>query len=294
MKRNHILESLQPYLFLTPALLFFCLFVIYPVIKTVIISFYDYGLTDRTQVFIGINNYIELAKDSVFWISLKNNVLLLIGSLIFQVGMGLMLAAMLNRGIKHGSTVYRTIFFAPVMMSFVAVALLWYLVYDPNMGALNQLLKLFALHGPKQGWLGDPHIVIYAILGVACWQYTGFIMVILLAGMQSIPHEINESSLLDGANEIQNFFYVTIPCIRNVIIVASLVTMIGAFKVFDLVYVMTNGGPGRASQVLGVYVYYEAFMLRRAGYASAIAVVLLFFAIILGALQLRFSRTVIQ
>ncbi len=267
-------------------------FVLYPIVRTIWFSFFDYNLLGTQFNFIGIENYAELAGDEVFWRSLRNNFIILIGSVVFQIGVGAVLAAILNRGIRHGSVFFRTLHFAPVIMSVVAVGILWQLIYDPNIGILNNVLHALNLPVPSQGWLGDPRLAIYSVLAVACWQYTGFVMVILLAGMQSVPDAIYEAARLDGANEGQIFWRITIPVIRNVIIVATLITMIGAFKVFDIVYVLTRGGPANASQVLGTYIYYNAFTVNRAGYASALAVILLIFALGLGIVQLRFSRAV--
>ncbi len=285
-------QWLDAYFLVAPAVLFMVFFVLYPIVRTIWFSFFDYNLLGTQFNFIGLENYAELAGDGVFWRSLRNNFIILIGSVVFQVGVGAVLAAILNRGIRHGSVFFRTLHFAPVIMSVVAVGILWQLIYDPNVGILNNILRSLNLPVPSQGWLGDPRLVIYSILAVACWQYTGFVMVILLAGMQSVPDAIYEAARLDGANEGQIFWRITIPVIRNVIIVATLITMIGAFKVFDIVYVLTRGGPANASQVLGTYIYYNAFTVNRAGYASALAVILLVFALGLGIVQLRFSRAV--
>ena len=285
-------QWLDAYFLVAPAVLFMIFFVLYPIVRTIWFSFFDYNLLGTQFNFIGIENYAELAGDEVFWRSLRNNFIILIGSVVFQIGVGAVLAAILNRGIRHGSVFFRTLHFAPVIMSVVAVGILWQLIYDPNIGILNNVLHALNLPVPSQGWLGDPRLAIYSVLAVACWQYTGFVMVILLAGMQSVPDAIYEAARLDGANEGQIFWRITIPVIRNVIIVATLITMIGAFKVFDIVYVLTRGGPANASQVLGTYIYYNAFTVNRAGYASALAVILLIFALGLGIVQLRFSRAV--
>lgn len=280
------------YILMAPAVLLFVGFVIYPLVRTVILSFYDYGLTDPRLEYIGLQNYMELMEDQVFWRSIQNNMFILVGSVIVQVGLGLVLAAVLSRGIRWGKTFFRTLHFAPVVMSAVAVGVLWQLIYDPGVGAINAVLKALNLPVPTQGWLGDPNIVMFSILIAASWQYTGYMMTILLAGMQSVPEDLYEASSLDGANEVQNFMFITFPMIRNVVLAATLITMIGAIKVFDIVFVLTRGGPANSSQVMGTYIYYNAFTINRAGYASAIGTVLLLFALILGLLQLRFSRRV--
>lgn len=277
------------YLLVAPALVLFVLLVVYPMFNTVYLSLFNYGLTDARIRFIGINNFIELTGDGVFWRSLRNNFTILVVSVVVQVGLGIILAALIDRGIRWGKGVARTLNFAPVVMSAVAVGILWQLIYDPTVGLANRFVNLLGLDPPSQGWLGDPRLVIYSSLVVACWQYTGYVMIIVLAGIQSVSQELYEAAAIDGATEIQKFFSVTLPSIRNVIIAVVLITMIGAMKVFDLVYILTRGGPANASQVMGTYIYYNAFTINRAGYASAISVVLLGFALILGFLQLRLS-----
>jgi raffinose/stachyose/melibiose transport system permease protein len=282
-------QWLDAYLLVAPALVMFFVFVIYPLFSTVYLSLFDYGLTDARLRFVGVGNFVELGSDPVFWRSFGNNITILVVSVIFQVGLGLILAALIDRGARWGRGIFRTLNFAPVIMSAVAVGILWQLIYDPTVGLANRFVALFGVRPPSQGWLGDPNIVIFSILVVACWQYTGYDMDIVLAGMQSVSQELYEAAALDGAGEVRKFISVTLPSIRNVIIAVVLITMIGAIKVFDLVYILTRGGPANASQVMSTYIYYNAFTVNRAGYASAISVVLLIIALILGVLQLRLS-----
>ncbi|MFN3331443.1 MAG: carbohydrate ABC transporter permease [Caldilinea sp.] len=282
-------EWLDGYALVAPAIILFVLLVVYPMFSTIYLSLFDYGLTDARIRFVGLGNFVELTQDAVFWRSLRNNLTILIVSVIFQVGLGLILAALIDRGIRWGKGLARTLNFAPVVMSAVAVGILWQLIYDPTVGLANLFVRALGLTPPTQGWLGDPNIVIYSILVVACWQYTGYVMIIILAGMQSVSQELYEAAEIDGATELRKFFHITLPSIRNVNIAVILITMIGAIKVFDLVYILTRGGPANASQVMGTYIYYNAFTVNQAGYASAISVVLLIFALLLGFLQLRLS-----
>lgn len=288
-QRRQRRQWLDAYLLVAPALLMFFVFIIYPLFSTVYLSLFDYGLTDARIRFVALNNFVELGSDRVFWRAIGNNFTILVVSVIVQVGLGVVLAALIDRGARWGSSIYRTLNFAPVVMSAVAVGILWQLIYDPTVGLANHLVKMFGISPPQQGWLGDPNIVIFSVLVVACWQYTGYVMVIVLAGMQSVSQELYEAAALDGANEVQKFFSITVPSIRNVIIAVVLITMIGAVKVFDLIYILTRGGPANASQVMGTYIYYNAFTINRAGYASAISVILLGIALVLGFLQLRLS-----
>jgi raffinose/stachyose/melibiose transport system permease protein len=282
-------QWLDAYLLVAPALVMFIVFIVYPLFSTLYLSLFDYGLTDARLRFIGLGNFVEMGSDPIFWRAIGNNLTVLVVSVVVQVGLGLILAALIDRGARWGRSIFRTLNFAPVVMSAVAVGILWQLIYDPTVGLANRFVALFGIAPPSQGWLGDPNLAIFSILVVACWQYTGYVMVIVLAGMQSVSQELYEAAALDGAGEVRKFVSVTLPSIRNVIIAVVLITMIGAIKVFDLVYILTRGGPANASQVLSTYIYYNAFTINRAGYASAISVMLLVVAVILGILQLRLS-----
>lgn len=275
---------------LAPALLLCGIFIFIPAGLTIVGSFFTFGLTSQGWVFNGVGNYVRAASDPIFWVALKNNVIIVVGSIVLQVGIGTVLAAILDRGIPTGKTFFRTIIFMPMVVSAVAVAIIWLIILDPNIGILNAIVKSLGLTPPGRGWLGDPDISIYVVLVVAAWQYTGFMMVLVLAGLQGIPKELYEAAELDGARGLKAFWYVTLPSIRNILIVAILITTIGGFKVFDFIYVLTQGGPANATQVLGTYIYLQAFTLTNMGYANAIAVVLLAIAVVLGWMQLKASR----
>ncbi len=287
-KRN-LASQLVPYGFVAPAVLLVAGFIAYPIIQNFMNSFYRFSAIDTVHQFVGLDNFVEAFSDKIFWLSLVNNVIFAAGSVVVQVGMGLILAALIERGIGFGKKFFQTVFFLPMIMSVVAVGLLWGFIYDPLVGLLNALLKIFGL--PPHGWLGDPNTAIYAILIAACWQYIGFCMIILLAGMKSIPHELYEASQIDGAGRWQNFFYITIPAIRNVITTTILVTIIGSFKVFDYIFVMTKGGPNYASEVLAHYIYLQAFTLNKMGYASTIASILFGITLVFTMFQIRSIKT---
>jgi raffinose/stachyose/melibiose transport system permease protein len=277
-------------LMLAPALLLCGVFIFIPATLTVIGSFYAFGLTSQNWQWQGFGNYLRLTQDPIFWTALRNNVIIVVGSIVLQVGIGCILAAILDRGLPRGSTFFRAIIFMPMVVSAVAVALIWLIILDPNIGILNAIVKSVGLTPPQLGWLGDPNVSIWMVLVVAAWQYTGFMMVLILAGLQGIPHERYEAAAIDGAVGLQAFWYITLPSVRNVLLVAVLITTIGGFKVFDFVFVLTQGGPANATQVLGTYIYLQAFNLTNMGYANAIAVVLLAIAVVLGWLQLKASR----
>jgi raffinose/stachyose/melibiose transport system permease protein len=290
LARRRLSRPMSSALMLAPALLLCGVFIFIPAAMAIVGSFFTFGLTSQDWTWNGLGNYVEAATDPIFWVALRNNVIIVIGSIVLQVGMGTVLAAILDRGIPTGRTFFRTLIFAPMVISAVAVALIWLIILDPNIGMLNSLVKAMGLTPPSRGWLGDPDVSIWIVLVVAAWQYTGFMMVLILAGLQGIPKELYEAASIDGARGLKAFWHITLPSIRNVLLVAVLITTIGGFKVFDFIFVLTQGGPANATQVLSTYVYLQAFNLGNMGYANAIAVVLLAIAVVLGWLQLKASR----
>jgi ABC-type sugar transport system permease subunit len=275
---------------LAPALLLLGVFVLAPTALVLVGSLHDFSLTSRDWTFVGGANFARAFGDEVFWTALRNNLIIVVGSIVLQVGMGTVLAAILDRGITVGRTLLRTIIFAPMVISSVAVGLIWTIILDPNVGPMNAAVRGMGLEPPRLGWLGDPAIAIWVVLVIAAWQYTGFMMVLILAGLQAVPKELYQAAALDGATGLRAFWHITLPSIRNVLIVAVLITTVGGFKVFDLIFVTTGGGPANATQVLGTFIYLQAFNIGAMGYADAISVVLLVIAVALGWLQLRVSR----
>lgn len=275
---------------LAPALSLVLIFVLLPAVITLVGSFFSFGITSSAWTWAGLDNYSRALADPIFWIALKNNFIIIIGSIVSQVGLGAVLAAVLDRGITRGTTAYRTIIFMPVVISSVAVSLIWMMIYDPNVGSLNAIVKAVGLTPPKLGWLGDPSISIWMVLLTAAWANVGFQMVLILAGLQAIPKELYEAASLDGARGLKAFWHITLPGIRNILVVGVLITTIGGLKVFDLIFVMTGGGPANATQVMGTYIYLQAFSLGNMGYANALSIILLLIALLMGVAQLKLSR----
>lgn len=275
---------------MAPALILVGVFILIPAAVAVVGSFFDFGMTSATWTYVGGANYKRAVTDPLFWLAISNNIFIVVGSVVSQVGGGAILAAILDRGIRRGSVIYRTIIFMPVVISSIAVAFVWMLILDPNVGPLNAIVKAVGLSPPRLGWLGDPTISLWMLLLIAAWQNVGFQMMLILAGLQAIPKEHYEAASLDGARGLKAFWYITLPGIRNVLVLATLITVIGGFKVFDLIFVTTGGGPANATQVLGTYTYTQAFSFGNMGYANAMAVVLLVTAVLLGWLQVRLSR----
>lgn len=289
-RRADLASRLSSAVMLTPAIGLISIFIIIPAALAVFGSFFAFSTTSSNWNWVGLDNYGKAAGDPVFWTSLRNNAIIVVGSVVLQVGFGTILAAILDRGLPRAATVFRTIIFAPMVVSTVAVALIWLVILDPNIGSLNAVVRGIGLTPPPLGWLGDPGVAMWVLLIIAAWQYTGFMMVLILAGLQGIPKDLYEAASLDGAIGLKAFWYITLPSVRNVLIVAVLITTIGGFKVFDLVFATTGGGPANSTQVLGTYAYLQAFTLQNMGYANTISVVLLVIAVVLGWMQLKTSR----
>nr|WGD99910.1 sugar ABC transporter permease [Bacillus velezensis] len=280
-----------PYLFLAPALIFL-LFVYIPIIENVFFSLFEWSSFQPEKTFIGLKNYIDLFHDPVFFTALRNNVLYAVISLICQVGGGLILAAVLeDRLVRKWSPFFRTVFFLPVVISMTVIALLFDFIYNPEIGLLNQPLEAVGLDELTRAWLGDENTAMLSVIFVSQWQSVGYIAMLYIVSIQSIPAELYESARLDGAGKIQQFFHITVPQTKEMSFVAVVMTLTGAFTVFNEPYILTGGGPGNASEVLSTFLYKSAFTKDMMGYASAIATVVLLLTLALSLIQMKFFKT---
>jgi len=283
-------ENIVPYLFVLPAVVLFSMLIVLPIGKTIYYSFFEWsGGAAAPMKFIGLKNYVRaFFYDDVFLGSFKNNLIYMLLTLILEVGTGLFLAVLLNgKGRFFG--LFRAMFFAPMMLSMVVVGLLWSFVYDPDYGLLNAVLKMLGLGSVTHAWLGDPTTALYSICVVSGWVYAGFYMTLFYAGLQRIPQHIIEAARIDGASEFQTFRHITLPMLREVIIIAVLICITGAFKAFDLFYVMTNGGPYHSTEVVSTWLVAQAFSRMNIGYGSSIAVIMSF--VVLGVAVVYLSYT---
>ena len=274
LSRNKgLLESLP---FLLPAVLFYGTFILYPLVTTIQLGFYDWnGFAGVEKVFVGLEKYRNLfTNDAVFWIAVKNSLIWMGLSLLIPTTLGLGFAIILNENLP-GRNVFRTILYLPSVLAPIAVATMWRWIYNPNFGVLNSLLKGLELTSLKQPWLGDTKIAIFSIFVASAWVVTGLNMVLFLAGLQNIPKELVEAAKVDGAGNWQAFWNVIIPTLRPTFIMVIALTIINSLKVFDLVVGMTNGGPAQGTQVLALWSYYQSFGNHDFGAGNAIATILL-------------------
>lgn len=279
-------------LYILPALLLILSFVFLPIILNLYNSLFRWNSFDAGRTFVGFEYYGRLFKDPVFYTALKNNSLYAIISLIFQVGGGLILAAILeDKLIRRFQPFFRTIFFIPSVISIAVVGLLWQLLYNPEVGLVNGLLNAIGQSEWAHSWLGDSKTAIYAVVAVSQWQYTGYMTMLFLIAMQKIPAEYYEAAMIDGASKVKTFFHVTLPQIKEMTLVGTVITVIGAFKVFDEVYVMTFGGPGRSTEVLGTMLYRAAFRNDEMGYASTIGTTIFVITLTLSLIQMKLGKS---
>jgi len=239
--------------------------------------------------FIGLNNYIEVLSNQDFWEALGHNVIYAIATVVGKVGLSLLLAVLLNQQLS-GRNIFRTVLFLPVVLSFVAIGVIWTLFFNFDYGVLNALLGAIGLQGLKHDWLGSADTALGAVIFVDIWKWSGFHLVIYLAGLQSIPRDLYEAARIDGANAWQRFRRITIPLLQPFTAINVLLATLGAFSVFDLIYVMTQGGPFKATNVAMVEIYLQAFQFNRLGYAGAMSIVLLALVAAMSIVILRITK----
>ncbi|MHB0856399.1 MAG: carbohydrate ABC transporter permease [Anaerolineae bacterium] len=274
------------YLFILPAMLFFGVFLVYPLFYTMELSFFEWTGYSKTREFVALSNYSTVFSNWVFGRAVRNTVTYAVLQTGFTTLVGLLVALVLDSRL-FGRSVFKVVFFTPVLVSIAVISLLWGRIYEPNFGLLNGLLRGVGLDNLAKPWLGDGKLALYAVVLVTVWQGFGYSMVLFIAGLQDIPEEMKEAAKIDGASELGATWYITLPLLRPVLALVTTLTLIGSLKLFEIIYVMTSGGPNHATETVASLLYYEAFRFNRMGVASAIAVLLLFGTMSLSIVQRR-------
>ncbi|MFC5471656.1 carbohydrate ABC transporter permease [Cohnella suwonensis] len=274
-------DGIWAFLMLLPNVVGFLMFLLLPVLATFAISFTDWDLSTDIG-FVGFDNYKELVHDEVFHQVFWNTLYFTAVSVPIGIAVSLLLAIALNQKIRF-VRFYRAAFFFPVISSFVAVAILWQWIYNPQFGLLNYALGMLGIKGPL--WLTSPDWAMPAVILASIWKNLGFSMLIFLAGLQSISESYYEAADIDGASSLSKFWHITVPLLSPTTFFITVISVINSFQVFDTVYLMTQGGPARSTSVLVSYVFENAFQYFQMGYASAIAYVLFFLVLIVTFIQ---------
>lgn len=265
-------QTVQGLLLLLPAFIMLAAFTHIPALSTIWHSFFSTARGKRASIFIGLDNYRTLIGDEVFWKALSNNFWFALWTIPISIGIALLMAIWINRNMK-GRSFLRLSYFAPTMLPLIAVANIWMFFYTPDFGLLAQIASIFGLSTPN--WLGNPDTALGAIVVVAIWKESGFYMIFYLAALQSIPPSLNEAAELEGASKWYLFRRVTFPLLMPTTLFILINAMINAFRLVDHIFLMTEGGPNNASNLLLYYIYENAFKFWDTGYAATLTVVLL-------------------
>lgn len=271
--RPYILRRyLTAYLFILPVLLLYLVFVLRPTLQTFWLAFYEWNGIAVDRTWVGLANFERLLHDPIFWQALRHSLIWTVIVVTFNLVVGLVAAALLASNIR-GRLIFRLGYFLPVVQASIVTAMIWRWIYAPT-GVLNSGLEALGLGFLARGWLGDFTVVLPALAIASSWMTFGLSVVILLAGMQSIDPTLYDAARVDGAGAGRMFLDITIPSLRNTITIVILLALVDAFKVFDIIWATTEGGPIRATEVLSTYLFKEGFQQNQYGYGSAIAVAL--------------------
>lgn len=260
-----------------PASIFMLLMTAFPILQAIQMSAQDF-IIGFEGIYIGMENYITMLKDPVFWNGLKVTFTLYFFSLIPQLVLGIYIANLLHKKLR-GVKSLRTIILTPFTMPPVAVAMMWLVLLDPSFGPVNYLLEIFGFE--KSLFLASKSLVVPTLAGIDTWQYTPFVVLILLGGLQSLPEEPYEAAEIDGASKTRQFFSITLPMLRPTIFAAIILRSVDLLRFFDTIYITTQGGPGDASNTLNVYAYTKGFTYFQMGYASAIMITLMLIILVI-------------
>lgn len=255
-------------LFLAPVTILMVIYIFYPIIDTFITSGYQWNGISADKKFIGLSNWVTLIQDKSFWIAFKNNLIIMVLSIVIQIPLGLALATFLDFGGKK-LTIFKVIWFIPLLMSSVAIGFLFTYALATNGGIVSTVSNWFG--GGNIDLLGNPKTALLTVIAVICWQFTPFYMVYFMAAFTNIPYDVFEAARIDGATRGQYFWRIALPLLVPSMKSAAILSMVGSLKYFDLIYVMTGGGPGTSTELMATYMYKESFSNFNMGYGSAVA-----------------------
>lgn len=279
----------KAYLYILPLLILSSVLVYYCIINTVVVSFTDWDGMSDTWNFVALKNYKKLLTDKVFGVAVWNNILFFFGTVFVQAFLGFILAVLLKKRLP-GSNVFKAIYFMPIALATSIITAIFKIIMDPTNGTLNQFLRAIHLDGLAMSWLGDPKVALFSVIIVNIFQWMGFSMITYYAGLMSLPDDVYEAAKIDGAGFWRTTFSVTLPMLRGTTSVLIVLGIVGSLKTFDLVKLLTSGGPGRSTTVLNTYLYEKAFNDFNAGGAASIGVAILVIAMLMAFLQIKLGK----
>ena len=287
--RVRVSRRIAPYVMLAPYLIVMAIALVYPLYEAVILSFQDWklGTPLSSAEWVGWKNYRFLLDDPRMWSSAGVTLVFAAAVVTLEMAIGVALALLLDRKLP-GMTIFRTIFILPMMVAPIVVGLIWRFMYDEQFGTLNKLLNAVGLDGLP--WLSSPDWALPAIILADVWQWTPFVFILTLAALQGLPRSVMEASRMDGATPLQTVFYIKLPLIVPVLVVTLLLRLIDAFKVLEVIFIMTDGGPAASTEVLALHLYKTAFTSQQLGRASALANLLLILVLVIGVALIIVSK----
>jgi raffinose/stachyose/melibiose transport system permease protein len=281
-------KSFHAYFYILPMFFFFIVFLIYPLFNTVWLSFHEWNGFDPDMKFVGLQNYVEMFHDEVFYKAFSNFAIYAVLVILLEMLLGFSLAYLMRKPCKI-YTFYKAVIFIPVILLPIVISYIFQDILSYQYGFVNVMLRKIGLGGLALDWLADPKVALYTLIGITVWSGTGFSMSVYASSLTSFPNELIEAAELDGAGKFQIVTKVVWPLLRGTHFSLSIISAISALKIFDLVYLLTGGGPFHSTEMPSTYMYSNAFTLYKQGYASAVATIIIIFALIVTFVQLRLS-----
>lgn len=282
VKKKH---NIPGYLFILPSVLFFLFYILYPIGFVGWSSFFSWS-TLKNMTFVGMENYIRIFQDKVFLTTMRNSLFWIITTVPIQAGVGFFLAYIIEEQLQKGRGIFRTVFFLPVVTSVVVVAIVWGKMLQPYQGIITHYLSVLGIGG-QVNILGMPNTAIFGCIIANIWEWTGWSMIMYVAGMSQISEDMKEAAKIDGATRWKEIIYIYIPSLASTHKSLLMLGIIGSLQTFGLIYTMTGGGPNHASEMPGTYIFQSGFTNQQMGYASALSVVILLFALVLTVFQVK-------
>lgn len=277
--------NIPGYLFILPSILFFVFYILYPIVFVGWSSVYDWS-TLKNMTFVGVENYTKIFRDKVFWTTMRNSLYWIITTVPIQAALGFFLAYIVEERLRKGKGIFRTVFFLPVATSVAVVAIVWGKMLQPYQGIITHYLSEIGLKG-QMNILGMPKSAIFGCIIANIWEWTGWSMIMYVAGMSQIPDDMKEAAKIDGATRWKEIRYIYLPSLASTHKSLLMLGIIGSLQTFGLIYTMTGGGPNHASEMPGTYIFQMGFTNQKMGYASALSMVTLLFALIMTVIQVK-------
>jgi raffinose/stachyose/melibiose transport system permease protein len=282
-------DGIIPYLYVLPITVLSLLVIYYCIGFTLASSFTDWDGMSRTMGFTGFKNYIRLFQDRTFFIAVRNNLVFFAGTIFPQAALGLLLAVLLKQKLP-GSNIFKAVFFLPISMAPAIIAAIFRIILNPTLGELNNFFRLVHLDFLAVAWLGDPRFALFSIIVVNIFQWMGFSMITYYASLMALPEDVYEAAIVDGAGFWRALFLITIPMLKSTTNVLVILGIVGSLKTFDIVMLLTKGGPGRSTVFLNTYLYENALNNFKGGYAASIGVMILIIAFIMSFFQITLAK----